>query len=143
MEIAHVGISTSNSLFLEFCIEPCCPCEMLLPTLEELARLYASNTELKSQFEIGKIKIDVNDIPDRGIQGLPTIKLDPAGSKDTPVNHSGTRTLKDMADFIRDHGKHKAEALGVEEEQVVEDEMTCSLDSRGCAATNGPNGESE
>ena len=35
-----------------------------------------------------------------------------------------------MADFIRDHGKHEAEVPGIEEEQVLEDEMTYLLDSK-------------
>jgi protein disulfide-isomerase A1 len=138
-----IVMDEEKDVFLEFCIEPCYACEMLLPTLEKLARLYGSNTKLKSQVTIGKINVDANDIPDREIQGFPTIKLYPAGSKDAPVFYSGTRTLKDMADFIRDHGKHRAEVPGIEEEQVLEDEMTCSLDCKECAATNGPNEESE
>ncbi len=93
---------------LAFCIDPCWPCEILLPTLEKLALLYASNAKLEGQVTIGKINIDENDIPDSGIQGFPTMKLYPAGAKDAPVFYPGTRTLKDLADFIRDHGTNKA-----------------------------------
>ena len=67
-------------LLLEFYIEPCYPCEMLLPTLEKLARLYTSNKELTSQVTIGKISVDAGDIPDRKIRGFPAIKLYPACS---------------------------------------------------------------
>jgi protein disulfide-isomerase A1 len=36
-------------------------------------------------------------------------KLYPAGSKDSPVLYSGSRTPEDWAKFIRDNGTHKAE----------------------------------
>ena len=138
-----IVMDEGKDVLLEFYIEQCYPCEMLLPTLEKLAQLYASNIKLKSQVTVGKINVDANDIPDRGIQGFPTIKLYPAGSKDAPVFYYGTRTLKDMADFIRNHGKNKAEVVGIEEEQDTEDEMTCSFGSEECTATNRPNEQSD
>ena len=134
----EIVLNDEKDVLLEFCIEPCNPCKMLLPKLEQLARLYDCDTKLRSQVTVGTINIDANDIPDRGIQGFPTLKLYPAGSKDAPAFYSGTRTLKDMADFIRDYGKHKAEIPGIEEEQILEDE-----DSKEGAATNELNEESE
>ncbi len=127
-----IVMNEEKDVLLEFCIEPCNPCKMLLPTLEQLARLYASDTKLKSQVTIGTINVDANDIPDRGIQGFPTLKLYSAGSKDAPVFYYGTRTLRDIAEFIRDHGKHRAKIPGLEEEQILEDE-----DSKEGAATSG------
>lgn len=134
----EIVLNEEKDVLLEFCIELCNPCRMLLPTLEQLARLYDLDTKLKSQVTIGTINVDANDIPERRIQGFPTLKLYPAGSKDTPVLYPGTRTLKDLADFIRDHGTHKAEIPGLEEEQSLEDE-----DSKEGAATNGLKEQSE
>ncbi len=76
--------------------------------------------------------MDANDIPDRGIQGFPTLKLYSARSKDAPVFYYGTRTLRDIAEISRDHGKHRAEIPRLEEEQILEDE-----NSKEGAATNG------
>lgn len=50
-----------------------------------------------------------NDVPDE-IQGFPTIKLFPAGSKDSPVDYSGSRTVEDLAQFIKENGKYKVDA---------------------------------
>ena len=133
-----IVMDEEKDVLLEFCIDPCTPCKMLLPTLEQLARLYASDTKLKRQVTIGTINIDANDIPDRGIQGFPTLKLYPAESKDAPVLYTGTRTVEDIADFIRHHGKHKAAIPGMEEVQILEDG-----DGKEGAATDGLNGGSE
>ena len=117
----EIVMDKEKDVLLAFCIDPCGPCERLFPTLEKLALLYASNAKLKGQVTIGKIDIDENDIPDRGIQGFPTMKLYPAGAKDAPVFYPGTRTLRDLADFIRDHGTNKVELPELEEEQTVDD----------------------
>ena len=54
---------------------------------------------------IAKVDATNNDIPVE-IAGFPTIKLYPAGAKDSPVDYVGDRSIADLADFIRDHGKH-------------------------------------
>jgi protein disulfide-isomerase A1 len=54
---------------------------------------------------IAKVDATMNDVPDE-IQGFPTIKLFKAGSKGSPVDYSGSRTIEDLIDFIRDNGSH-------------------------------------
>ena len=58
---------------------------------------------------IAKVDATANDVPDE-IQGFPTIKLFPAGSKDSPVLYSGSRTIEDLAAFIKENGKYKVDA---------------------------------
>ena len=65
-------------------------------------------------------------MPDE-IQGFPTIKLFPAGAKDSPVLYSGSRTIEDLAAFIKENGKYKVDAYegknetGGEEEELSAD----------------------
>ncbi|KMU73546.1 disulfide-isomerase A3 [Coccidioides immitis RMSCC 3703] len=73
------------------------------------ASLYANNPEFSSKVVIAKIDATANDVPDE-IQGFPTIKLYPADSKDSPVEYRGTRTVEDLANFIRDNGKYHVDA---------------------------------
>lgn len=58
---------------------------------------------------IAKVDATANDVPDE-IQGFPTIKLFPAGAKDAPVDYSGSRTVEDLANFVKEHGKYKVDA---------------------------------
>ena len=58
---------------------------------------------------IAKVDATLNDVPDE-VAGFPTIKLYPAGKKDTPVDYSGSRTVEDLAKFIAEHGTHKVDA---------------------------------
>ena len=70
--------------------------------------MYASNSELSSQVTIAKVDATANDVPDE-ISGFPTIKLFPAGSKDSPITYSGSRTIEDLAQFIKENGKYQAD----------------------------------
>ncbi len=51
----------------------------------------------------------MNDVPDE-IAGFPTIKLFPAGAKSAPVTYSGSRTIEDLANFVKENGKYKVDA---------------------------------
>ena len=53
-------------------------------------------------------------MPDE-VSGFPTIKLFPAGSKDTPIDYSGSRTVEDLANFVKTNGKYKVDAMVVNE----------------------------
>ena len=81
----------------------------LAPKYEELAQLYTSNPSYAEKVTIAKVDATANDVPEE-IQGFPTIKLYPAGSKDTPVDYSGSRTIEDLAEFIKVNGKYKVDA---------------------------------
>jgi protein disulfide-isomerase A1 len=81
----------------------------LAPKYEELAQLYAANPSYAEKVTIAKVDATANDVPEE-IQGFPTIKLYPAGSKDSPVDYSGPRTVEDLAQFVKVNGKHKVDA---------------------------------
>ena len=83
----------------------------LAPKYEELAQLYAANPSHAEKVTIAKVDATANDVPEE-IQGFPTIKLYPAGSKDSPVDYSGSRTIEDLAQFVKVNGKHKVDAYG-------------------------------
>ena len=59
---------------------------------------------------IAKVDATTNDVPDE-IQGFPTIKLFPAGGKGEPITYSGSRTIEDLAEFIKENGKYKVDAF--------------------------------
>jgi protein disulfide-isomerase A1 len=84
--------------------------DSLAPKYEELAKVYAENPEYASKVTVAKIDATANDVPD-AIQGFPTIKLFPAGSKDEPVEYSGSRSIEDLAEFIKTKGKHQVDAV--------------------------------
>ena len=53
----------------------------------------------------------------------------PGGKKDSPVDYQGSRTVEDLANFIRDNGAHKVDAYvapppEAEEEDEEEEEET-------------------
>ena len=77
----------------------------LAPKYEELAAMYPAS----SQVTIAKVDATANDVPDE-VQGFPTIKLFPAGSKSEPLTYSGSRTIEDLAAFIKENGKYKVDA---------------------------------
>ena len=99
----------------------------LAPKYEELAQLYADDPDFASKVTVAKIDATANDVP-QSIQGFPTIKLYPAGSKDEPIEYSGSRTVKDLADFIKESGKYKVDAY-VEPEAPEEDAETSTTSS--------------
>ncbi|KAL4889723.1 protein disulfide isomerase [Aspergillus ambiguus] len=112
--VAHsyqdVVINNEKDVLLEFYAPWCGHCKALAPKYDELAELYAKNGDLSSKVTIAKIDATANDVPD-SITGFPTIKLYPAGSKDSPVEYSGSRTVEDLANFIKENGKHKVDAM--------------------------------
>ncbi|KLJ13380.1 protein disulfide-isomerase A1 [Blastomyces silverae] len=111
--VAHnyqdVIIDNDKDVLVEFYAPWCGHCKALAPKYDQLGQLYADNPEFASKVTIAKIDATANDVPDE-IQGFPTIKLFPAGSKDSPVDYTGSRTIEDLANFVRDNGKHGVDA---------------------------------
>lgn len=81
----------------------------LAPKYDELAALYTNNPTWNTQVTIAKVDATANDVPDE-IQGFPTIKLFKAGAKDTPIDYSGSRTIEDLATFVKENGKYAVDA---------------------------------
>jgi len=99
-----IVLDDAKDVLIEFYAPWCGHCKALAPTYEKLAELYSS-PEFSSKVTVAKVDATLNDVPDE-VSGFPTIKLYPAGAKDSPIEYSGARTLEDLADFIRDSGKH-------------------------------------
>lgn len=60
-------------------------------------------------------------MPDE-IQGFPTIKMFPAGKKSDPVSYSGSRTVEDLVQFIKENGSHGIDANGSGKEELKREE---------------------
>ena len=90
----------------------------LAPKYEELAAMYPAS----SKVTVAKVDATANDVPDE-IQGFPTIKLFPAGGKEEPITYSGSRTMEDLAEFIKENGKYKYDAYEGQNETKDDTQM--------------------
>jgi protein disulfide-isomerase A1 len=119
-----IVLDDTKDVLIEFYAPWCGHCKALAPAYEKLAELYAT-PEFSSKVTVAKVDATLNDVPDE-ISGFPTIKLYPAGGKDTPAEYSGPRTLEDLAAFIKDNGKYGVDGLVNLKEDDVEMEDAVS-----------------
>lgn len=105
----EVVINNEKDVLVEFYAPWCGHCKNLAPKYEELAKLYFDNPEYADKVIVAKVDATNNDVP-VDIQGFPTIKLYPSGAKDSPVDYAGTRTVEDLANFIKANGAYKIDA---------------------------------
>jgi len=134
--VAHnygeIVMNDEKDVLVEFYAPWCGHCKALAPKYEELASMYFSSPEFSKLVTVAKVDATANDVPEE-IQGFPTIKLYPAGSKDSPVDYSGSRTIEDLANFIKENGKHHVDAYENKTEEAADEEMP-DAESMGKAA---------
>ncbi len=129
-----IVLDDTKDVLLEFYAPWCGHCKALAPKYDDLASQYASS-QFKDKVVIAKVDATANDVPDE-IQGFPTIKLFPAGSKGEPITYSGSRTTEDLIKFIKENGKYGAEPSA--EDDVSEASATPAADA---AETEEPKDE--
>ncbi|KAF2443965.1 protein disulfide-isomerase [Karstenula rhodostoma CBS 690.94] len=131
-EYEKLVIDNDKDVLLEFYAPWCGHCKALAPKYEELGALYSSS-KLSKLVTVAKVDATVNDVPDE-IQGFPTIKLFPAGKKDSPVEYSGARTVEDLAAFIEENGTHKVKAA-IEAVKEAAEEIAEEIPEQAAAAS--------
>ncbi|KAI9730087.1 MAG: protein disulfide-isomerase precursor [Cirrosporium novae-zelandiae] len=136
--VAHsykdIVLDDTKDVLLEFYAPWCGHCKALAPKYEELAGLYFNNPSFSNKVVVAKVDATNNDVPDE-IQGFPTIKLFPAGSKDAPVNYQGPRTVEDLAKFIKEKGKYNIDAYSEKADEEMPDAE--SMGKQAPAASEG------
>lgn len=134
--VAHsykdIVLDNDKDVLLEFYAPWCGHCKALAPKYDQLAKLYTDNADFNSKVVVAKVDATANDVPDE-IQGFPTIKLYPAGSKDSPVEYQGSRTIEDLANFVRDNGKHGVDAY-VKEKVEEGGDVTAKPESKATSS---------
>lgn len=100
--------------------------------------MYHDDADLKEKVVVAKVDATANDVPD-SITGFPTIKLFPAGKKDTPVEYAGSRTVEDLVKFIKEEGKYKVDGLaeGAKKPEQSGDVTSSAAPSETPAAEEG------
>ncbi|KAI1639481.1 protein disulfide isomerase [Biscogniauxia mediterranea] len=112
----QIVLDDTKDVLIEFYAPWCGHCKALAPKYEDLASLY-TNSDFKDKVVIAKVDATANDVPDE-IQGFPTIKLYPAGSKGEPVTYKGSRTVEDLIKFVKENGKYQASVAEKNEEET-------------------------
>lgn len=127
-----IVLDDEKDVLIEFYAPWCGHCKALAPKYDELGAMYQNN-EFSKKVTIAKVDATANDVPDE-IQGFPTIKLYPAHKKDAPVAYSGSRTIEDLANFIKENGYYKVDAWA-EQEKASAKEGETEMPKQAPAAT--------
>ncbi|KAF8311892.1 protein disulfide isomerase [Clavulina sp. PMI_390] len=92
-----------KDVFVQFFATWCGHCKRLAPTWETLAEKFAGDDSLL----IAKMDGEKNDLPAGtpfSIEGFPTLKFKPAGSRQF-INYEGDRSLEDLLSFVQKWSK--------------------------------------
>jgi len=89
-------LKSEKDVLLEAYAPWCGHCKQLEPIYNSLATKLASDKDLL----IVKMDAVANEHPTFKVQGYPTVRLYKRGSKDTPVDFTGDRTIEGFAQFL-------------------------------------------
>eukprot|EP01135_Chromosphaera_perkinsii_P006905 Nk52_evm60s621 gene=Nk52_evmTU60s621 len=109
----EVAYDEEKNVLVEFYAPWCGHCKSLAPIWDQLGEKFESTENVV----IAKVDATANEIPDVPVQGFPTIKFFPAGSK-TIVDYDGGRDLDALVDFLKKKG---VEVEGEDAEEKEED----------------------
>ncbi|KAL5530128.1 PDI1 [Sanghuangporus sanghuang] len=134
-----VVFDDSKDVFLEFYAPWCGHCKRLKPTWDSLGERYAN---VKNRLIIAKMDATENDLPpsvDFRIQGFPTLKFKPAGTREF-IDFNGDRSLESLIEFVEENAKNNLEYVPPPAEEVVLEESTEKIDVEGVEhdATQAP-----
>lgn len=104
----EVALDDSKDVFVEFYAAWCGHCKRLAPTWSQLGDKYGA---IKDKLMIAKFEVPENDLPPTlpfRVQGFPTLKFKPAGSKDF-IDYEGDRSLESLVAFVEANAKNSLE----------------------------------
>ncbi|KAF9453077.1 disulfide isomerase [Macrolepiota fuliginosa MF-IS2] len=104
----EVVFDDSKDVFIEFYATWCGHCKRLKPTWDTIGDKYAP---IKDKITIAKFEATENDLPVSvpfRVQGFPTIKFKPAGSRNF-VDYEGDRSLESLLSFVEENAKNSLE----------------------------------
>ncbi|RMY70761.1 hypothetical protein D0863_05590 [Hortaea werneckii] len=127
-----IVMDDNKDVLVEFYAPWCGHCKALAPKYDDLASKFKPFSD---KVTIAKVDATMNDVPEE-IAGFPTIKLFKAGAKDSPVEYSGSRTVEDLANFVRDNGSNHVDISGTDGEKT-EGVETDNMPRQAPAATEG------
>lgn len=113
------GHGNQKDVFVEFYAPWCRHCKNLKPIWDNLARSFSGSHE---KVLIAKFDATENDIPSSSnivVQGYPTLKFKPAGSKEF-IDYEDERELDALIAFVEKHSANKVKAVKVDIPEAVE-----------------------